>query len=80
MSKHTLSTPHQRQAIRCAMRDQDLPTDRITLLHKRLFASASLPAPTPGTDVDSHLCAMRKEEASRLLDALRRQGEASCAR
>lgn len=69
------ATPHQRQYIRCLLRDADLPTDRVTLMHKRLFERAKLPVPTPGTDVDSHLCAMNRAEAGRLIDALREDGE-----
>lgn len=65
------STSHQRLFIRSLMRQQELPTQQITLLHRRLFKRAHLAEPTTGTDLDSHLCAMTRAEAGRLIDALR---------
>lgn len=70
-TKRMLATPHQRMAIRCGFRELELPTDQVTLLHRTHFRRAGLPDPTPGTDVDSHLCAMTRAEASRLIDALK---------
>ena len=64
------STPHQRLAIRCALREQDLPTDRVTVMHRDLFQRANAPW-NEGLDLDGELCAMSREQASRLLVAVK---------
>lgn len=65
-----LSTPHQRLAIRCELGEQDLPTDRVTVMHRDLFQQAGVPW-NDGKDLDGELCAMTKAQASSLLDKLR---------
>ncbi len=65
-----LSTPHQRLAIRCALREQDLPTHCVTVMHRDLFQRADAPW-NEGRDLDGELCAMTKAQASSLLDKLR---------
>lgn len=64
------STPHQRLAIRCVLARNDLPTDRVTVMHRDLFQRANVPW-REGRDLDGELCAMTKAQASRLLDKLR---------
>ena len=65
-----LSTPHQRLAIRCALRELDLPADRVTVMHRDLFKAAGVPW-NEGKDLDGELCAMTKAQASSLLAKLR---------
>jgi hypothetical protein len=64
------ATSHQRLAIRCELRNQDYPTDRVTVMHRDLFQTAGVPW-NEGKDLDGELCAMNREQASRLLRQLK---------
>lgn len=65
-----LSTPYQRLAIRCALADLELPTDRVSVLHRDLFKQADV-SWNDGRDLEGELCGMTKTQASSLLFALR---------
>lgn len=69
MRTSRLSTTHQRSAIRARLLDAHLPTDRVTVMHRDLFARAGVPF-NQGADLDAELCAMTREQASSLLDQL----------
>lgn len=65
------STPHQRLYARTLMRELDLDTARITLMHRGYFEAAEVAFPEAGTDVDAALCALTKAECSALVMALK---------
>lgn len=67
------STPHQRLFIRTQMGRLELDTRRWTLFHRRLWTAAHLPEPGLGTDVDAHLCALTRTQASALIEVLRKE-------
>lgn len=67
------STPHQRLYVRTLMRDLGLATGRFTYQHRTPFKSAGLPEPVFDADIDAHLCALSRKQASALIDALKRQ-------
>jgi hypothetical protein len=67
------STPHQRLYIRCLCQQLDLDTRRVTLFHRRFWASAKLPEPPLGTDFDAYLCSLTKTEASRLAAVIKEE-------
>ena len=69
------STPHQRLFIRTLMREAELDTFTITLMHRRHFEAASLPAPEPGARVEDVLGALTKGQASALAGALQKEVE-----
>lgn len=70
----SLSTPHQRLYIRTLLREQELPTDVITTLHRRAFEQARVELPAQGLSLDLALCALNRLQASQLIDALKQQG------
>lgn len=64
------ASPHQKQYARILMRDIELPTDVITLLHQRFYASANVACPAPGTRLDDALNALTFVQAVNLIDVL----------
>lgn len=67
------ATPHQRQYARILMRELDLPTDRITLLHRRWYEKAGVPEQEPGTRLDVALGALNFAQASSLIGVLEQE-------
>lgn len=65
------STAHQRLYIRTQLRQRELPTDVVTVMHRDLFRQADVPW-RDGFPLDAELCALTKEQAARLADLLRR--------
>jgi hypothetical protein len=63
---------YQRLAIRCGLRSQDFPTDRVTVMHRDLFAAACVPW-NEGKDLDAELCALNRGQASSLLRELEKR-------
>jgi hypothetical protein len=55
--------------IRIRLRDRDLPTDRVTVMHRDLFERARVPF-NEGNQLDAELCAMTRAQASALIDQL----------
>lgn len=68
-----VATPHQRQYARILMREIELPTDVITLLHRRFFEAASVSFPEQGTRVDDALGALSFSHAKQLIAVLLRE-------
>lgn len=64
------ASPHQKQYARILMREIELPTDVITLLHRRFFEKAGVPCPEPGTRVEAAVDALTFAHASHLVDVL----------
>lgn len=64
------STSHQRLAIRGELYQQDYPRDRVTVMHRDLFAAAGVPW-NEGKELDAELCAMNRAQASSLLRHLK---------
>lgn len=64
------ATSYQRLAIRGELYQQGYPRDVITLMHRDLFQTANVPW-NEGKNVDAELCAMNREQASRLLRQLK---------
>lgn len=64
------ATAHQRLAIRCELRAQNYPMDRVTVMHRDLFAAASVPWRN-GNELDAELCTFTKEQASVLIRVLK---------
>jgi len=66
------STSHQRLYIRTLLRDLSLPTDRITLQHRRVFEKAQLDADThAGRVLDDVLTELSRSQACTLIDTLK---------
>lgn len=65
-----LATSLQRLALRCELRQQEYPTDRVTVMHRDLFGAAGVPW-NNGRDLDAELCTITKEQASALLRQLK---------
>jgi hypothetical protein len=72
---HQRATPAQRTRIRSQLILLELPTDRITLLHRDAFVSACIAFPPPGTVLDDALYALTSTQASALIDVLRSELE-----
>lgn len=68
-----LSTPHQRLYARTLMRQLELDTQRISLMHRRVFEAANLTVPASGDDVDAVLCALTAAQISTLVSALKEE-------
>lgn len=69
------STHHQRAALRSCMRQLELPTDCITLLHRRHYEAAGVAMPAVGVELNAALCALSCTRASRLIEVLRAEQE-----
>lgn len=67
------ASPHQRQYTRILVRELDLPTDVITLLHRRFYESARVPFPVPGMRFDDALGELTFAHAANLITVLRRE-------
>jgi hypothetical protein len=63
------STSFQRLKIRTQLQQRELPMDRVTVMHRDLFARAGI-AWNEGVDLDGELQALSKVEASRLISQL----------
>jgi hypothetical protein len=59
-------TSFQRLKIRTQLQQRELPMDRVTVMHRDLFARAGI-AWNEGADLDGELQALSKDEASRLI-------------
>ncbi len=64
------STPHQRLYARTLLREQELPVNKVTVMHRDLFARAGIEW-KDGADLDGTLCACTRAQISRLIDQLR---------
>lgn len=64
------STPQQRLFIRRLLREAELPVNRVTILHRDLFARAGIDW-VDYVEMDGVLEALNKAQASRLIDQLR---------
>lgn len=69
--RRMLATPHQRMYARTLMRQLDLDTRRLTLMHRGYFETAQVTFPGAGEDVDAALCALTKAECSALVMAMK---------
>lgn len=67
---HT-STPEQRDYIRRLLQLLELPTQRFTYQHRAPWKDARLPEPPFDGDVDAHLRALSKAQASALIRVLK---------
>lgn len=72
------ATPHQRQYARILMREIELPTDVITLLHRRFYSAAGIECPAPGTRLDEALAALTFPQAANLIGVLMRERNEQC--
>lgn len=64
------ASPYQRQYARILMRELDLPTDVITLLHRRFYNAAKVPFPQSGTRLDDALGTLTFAHAGQLIGVL----------
>ncbi len=72
------STSHQRLYIRTLLRDLGLPTEHVTLQHRRVFEGAQLAADVhAGRKLDDVLTELSRSQASVLIDALKNNGARS---
>jgi hypothetical protein len=66
------ATSNQREYARVLMRQLELPTDHITLMHRQAFRDAGIPPREPGRQVDVVLGELTRAEAEALIGALKR--------
>jgi len=67
------ATPNQRNYIRILMGEIELPTDQITLLHRRFYESAGVPVREPGERIDTALASLTFAQAVSLIETLQRE-------
>lgn len=67
------ATPHQRLYVRTLMQQLELDVSYFTLMHRRFFEAAGLPAPELDSRVDAALCALSSAQASALITALKKE-------
>ena len=65
------ATAQQRLYARTLMQRLELSTHRFGFQHRSAFKAAGLGEPPLDKDVDAHLCALSKAEASALIKVLR---------
>ena len=69
------ATTAQRDYIDRLLRQAEYDQRTVSVPHRALARRAGLPAPEPGTSVDAWVSWLRQRDASRLIDALKRENE-----
>ncbi len=67
------ATPHQRGYIRVLMGELELPTDQITLLHRRFYEAAGVPEQEAGRNLNVALSELNFAQAANLIGVLKRE-------
>jgi len=67
------ATPHQRGYLRVLMGELELPTDQITLLHRRFYEAAGVPEQPAGKNLNVALAELTFAQAAALVGVLKRE-------
>lgn len=67
------ASPHQRGYLRVLMSELELPTDQVTLLHRRFYEAAGIPEQPAGRNLNDALATLTFAHAASLIDVLKRE-------